>query len=240
MAASGTAAALATADPAGPVIEGLVPASVRAVDTTGDEGMGELFPEELEVISNAVAKRRAEFSTVRWCARRALAELGVDPAPILPGLRGAPGWPAGVVGSMTHCAGYRAAVVARSSTTISLGIDAEPNRPLPDGVLGVISRPEERQHLAELRRRHQGHWDRLLFTIKESVYKTWFPLAERWLDFAEASVRIEPATGTFRAELLVPPPDGTELTAFAGRFAQNQELVVSAIVLERSAGQVQS
>ncbi len=49
----------------------------------------------------------------------------MPPAPILPGQRGAPRWPAGVVGSMTHCAGYRAAVVARADEVTSLGVDAE-------------------------------------------------------------------------------------------------------------------
>jgi 4'-phosphopantetheinyl transferase EntD len=36
-------------------------------------------------------------------------------------------------------------------------------------------------------------WDRLVFCAKEAVYKTWFPLAERWLGFDEADVTIDAA-----------------------------------------------
>jgi 4'-phosphopantetheinyl transferase EntD len=186
------------------------------------------------VISKAVTKRRLEFTTVRACARAALAELGVPPAPILPGLRGAPGWPDGVVGSMTHCAGYRAAAVASRSLAASVGIDAEPHGPLPEGVLQAIARPEEQSWLAELAGGVPGvHWDRLLFSMKESVYKAWFPLTARWLDFDEASITVDPAAGTFLARLLVPGPvlGGQELTGFSGRFGVSESLVVSTIAV---------
>lgn len=219
------------------MIERLLPAGVAAADTTTDAGAEELFPAELAVISNAVAKRRTEFSTVRSCARRALAELGVPPGPILPGLRGSPTWPAGIVGSMTHCAGYRAAAVARAGQVAGLGIDAEPHGPLPAGVLELVTRPEERVHLAELADRvgPVRHWDRLLFSIKEAVYKAWFPLTSTWLDFGEASVRIDPEQHRFQARLQVPGPivEGQQLSTFHGRFLIDQGLVLTAIVLSR-------
>jgi 4'-phosphopantetheinyl transferase EntD len=59
-----------------------------------------LFPEKEAVISRAVGKRRREFRTVRHCARRALTELGLPPAAVLPGERREPVWPPGVVGSL--------------------------------------------------------------------------------------------------------------------------------------------
>ncbi len=137
--------AVAAPDPArAGVIERLLPDWVRAVDTTADASEDTLWPAERAVLERAVPKRRIEFATVRVCARAALAELGVPPAAILPGPRGAPGWPPGIVGSMTHCAGYRGAAVARQRVRrASIGIDAEPHGPLPDGVLAAIARPEE-------------------------------------------------------------------------------------------------
>lgn len=216
------------------MIERLLPSWVRAVETTQDAAEDTLFPAERAVVSKAVAKRRLEFTTVRACARAALAELGVPPAPILPGVRGAPGWPDGVVGSMTHCAGYRAAAVAWGRSAASIGIDAEPHGPLPDGVLGAIARPEEQSRLAELAVSAPGvHWDRLLFSMKESVYKAWFPLTGRWLDFEEASVTVDPAAATFRARLQVPGPvlGGRELTGFTGRFEVSDTLVLTAIAV---------
>jgi 4'-phosphopantetheinyl transferase EntD len=106
------------------VLERILPATVRSVHTRTDPPV-ELFPSEAALLVTAVEKRRQEFATVRHCARLALAELGVAPAPILPGIRGAPIWPDGIVGSMTHCTGYRAAAVGRTTQVGGIGIDAE-------------------------------------------------------------------------------------------------------------------
>jgi 4'-phosphopantetheinyl transferase EntD len=228
------------------MIARILPDWVVSRERTTDVGEDELFPAERETLTRAVARRRAEFSTVRACARQALAELGLPPVPILPGERGAPQWPDGVVGSMTHCDGYRAAVVARAGQAVGLGVDAEPHGPLPDGVLGLVSLPEERTRLAALTDAEPAvHWDRLLFTVKESVYKVWFPITRRWLDFSGASVEFEPVggsspdgeprTGRFTAELQVPGPEvnGAELKRLAGRYLVSDGLVISAIVLAR-------
>lgn len=216
------------------MISEILPDWVAVAESRRDGFEDGLYPEERQLVSKAVDRRRAEFATVRHCARLALAELGRPPAPILSGERGAPRWPAGVVGSMTHCDGYRAAVLAEQARAVSIGVDAEPDGPLPDGVLRLVGRPEELDQLAELSAgQPERHWDRLLFTMKESVYKAWFPLTGRWLDFQEASVRIDP-TGAFVAELLVPGPRlaGVELRAFHGRFLVTGGLVLSAIVLQ--------
>ena len=109
----------------------------------------ELAPlaEEEPLIAKSVAKRRNEFVTVRYCARQALGELGVPPVPILKGDKGEPCWPDGVVGSLTHCEGYRGAAVGRRAEVRSVGIDAEPHDVLPKGVLDAISLPAERAGL---------------------------------------------------------------------------------------------
>jgi len=218
------------------VIERLLPAGVAAVEAHDDPPDEVLFPAEQAAVERAVAGRRAEFSTVRICARAALGQLGLPATPIVPGRRGAPCWPAGVVGSMTHCAGYRAAAVAFGRDVASLGIDAEPNAALPPGVLSLVARPEERAWLAEQAVAWPGvHWDRLLFSAKEAVYKAWFPLTGRWLDFHEASVAIDPFGRSFTAGLLVPGPvvAGRALTEFAGRFLVADGLVLTAIALRR-------
>ena len=86
-------------------------------------------------------------------------------------------WPAGIRGSMTHCAGYAAAAVGPISRISAIGIDAEPDAPLPDGVLDLVATAAERDRLAVTPRKPDiPHWDRLLFSAKEAVYKAWFPL----------------------------------------------------------------
>ncbi|MGW2231406.1 4'-phosphopantetheinyl transferase family protein [Streptomyces formicae] len=212
---------------------------VTVVETRVDPPDAVLFPEEAAVVANSVAKRRDEFTTVRHCARTALAGIGVPPAPILPGQRGAPRWPDGVVGSMTHCAGYRAAVVARAAEVASLGIDAEPAEPLRDpDVLKLVADESERAALKALGAAHPDTpWDRLLFSAKESVYKTWFPLTGRWLGFEEARVELV-SDGTFTARLLVEGPvvEGVELKVFSGQWAVRDGIAATAIVLPFTTG----
>ncbi|PRH77958.1 phosphopantetheinyl transferase [Streptomyces solincola] len=209
----------------------LLPAEVAWSETSADRLDVPLFAEEEACLTRVVAKRRAEFTTVRACARDALASLGYPPAPLVPGERGAPSWPAGVVGSMTHCDGYRAAVVARADEVAALGIDAEPDAPLPEGVLEAIALPEDLAALAALPPGGPA-WDRVLFSAKEAVYKAWFPIAREFLNFTEAVVVIS-AEGTFEARILVPGPDflGRPLAGFSGRWAAGDGLVLTAIAV---------
>jgi 4'-phosphopantetheinyl transferase EntD len=216
------------------VIEELLPVEVAAVDTREELLDIELFPQERLAVGRAVEKRRREFVTARACARQALTRLGLPPAPIATGERGQPLWPEGVVGSITHCAGYRACALARARDLAGVGIDAEPNEPLPEGVLREIARVEERPRLVELARAEPGvHWDRLLFSAKEAVYKVWFPIAQCWLGFEDAVLTFDPVTGLFRARLLKRwPCGGGRLPAvIEGRWLAREGLVLAAIAL---------
>jgi 4'-phosphopantetheinyl transferase EntD len=221
------------------VIGDILPPQVAAAEAFGDLPDVVLFPGEEDVISGAVDKRRNEFATARACARDALAQLGLPPVPIVPGWRGAPQWPPGVVGSITHCAGYRASAVARDRDVVTIGLDAEPHDDLPSGVLGAVASAREQTRLAALAAaRPDVCWDRLLFSAKESVYKAWFPLTRRWLDFEEASVDIDPVSRTFTARLMVDGPvvNGAPLTGFDGRWLVRDGLIVTAIVIPRKDG----
>ncbi|GAA1351400.1 4'-phosphopantetheinyl transferase family protein [Saccharothrix algeriensis] len=215
------------------MITDILPPAVAAEDTFTDHEV-ELFPEEERLVANAVDKRRREFTTGRHCARTALGRLGVAPAPLLPGERRAPVWPEGVVGSITHCAGYRAAAVGLTSEIRTIGIDAEPNEPTPPGVLGAIALPPELAMVSRLGAAgNKVAWDRLLFSAKETVYKAWFPLTRLWLGFEEAELTINPDDGTFSARILVEPPvvDGAPLTGFTGRWLVREGFVVTAIAV---------
>lgn len=214
------------------MLERLLPAAVAVSETHDDSADALLYPEEEAIVANAVEVRRREFTTGRACARAALAELGIGARPIPCGPRGAPQWPPGVVGSITHCTGFRACAVARTSDLATIGIDAEVDAPLPDGLLADIALPEERERLEVLAGQEPGvSWDRLLFSAKESVYKAWFPLAGRWLGFEDAGVTIDRRRRTFSARLLVPGPvlDGKELTGFSGSWSVREGFVLSAI-----------
>jgi 4'-phosphopantetheinyl transferase EntD len=219
----------------GTVLELLLPHYVAAAETRGLHHEP-LYPEEEAAIARAVTKRREEFTAVRQCARKAMTQLGLPPGPIVPGPHGAPSWPLGVVGSMTHCDGYRGAAVGRAAQVLTIGIDAEPNKPLPPGVLGLVSLPSERAMLTKLSRASSAVcWDRLLFSVKESIYKAWFPLTGRWLGFEDAQVCIDSAAGAFGARLAVPGPaaDCGRAISFCGRWHTDGRLLISAIAVIR-------
>ena len=210
------------------MIERLVPPAVSCEAVRQDTPAAVLFPEEAALLHGATESRRREFSTARHCARAALARLGIAAAPILRGVKHEPLWPEGVVGSITHCRGYRAAAVAFSKNIMTVGIDAEPNGPLPDGVERRVLRGEERQWLAGA----PGGvpWDRVMFSAKEAIYKAWFPLTQRWLGFEDAIVSIDPEGGAFHARLLIDCPQS--LREFTGRFLVEDGLVLTAIALQ--------
>ncbi|MDN5916901.1 MAG: 4'-phosphopantetheinyl transferase superfamily protein [Pseudonocardia sp.] len=215
------------------MIERLVPATVACADTFVDVPDSLMWPAEAALVAGAVEKRRREFGTVRHCARQALAKLGVPPVAVLPGEKREPQWPPNIVGSMTHCAGYRGASVAHRIDALTLGIDAEPHGALPNGVLETIALPRELHLLAALAAADPGTcWDRLLFCAKESTYKAWFPLARRWLGFEDASVDLH-RDGTFTVSLRVPGPlvAGSELRGFAGQWLVHDGLMLTSICL---------
>lgn len=217
------------------MIEAILPPAVHAVECVGTRPDAWLYPAEEAVVARAVVKRRTEFATVRACARDALAVLGEPPVPILPGERGAPGWPPGVVGSMTHTRGYCAAAVARTAALRSVGIDAEPDGALPEGVLDAVSDVAEQEALDAVRPACE-HPDRVLFSAKEAVYKAWFPITGRFLQFHEVDLRLH-ADGRFDAvvRLDVPADSPQWPTSLPGRWFTGEGFVLTAVVTHHPA-----
>jgi 4'-phosphopantetheinyl transferase EntD len=216
------------------MLELILPAGVESEERFGEPTGGVLFPEEEQIIARAVQPRRREYATVRSCARACLSRLGYPPAPILPGVGGAPIWPAGIQGSMTHCAGYAGAALGPISRFCGIGIDAEPDAPLPDGVLDLVATPTEHDRLAAVPMESDSpHWDRLLFSAKEAVYKAWFPLVGEWLDHQQAEIIFYPQAGNFTAllsrdGLIV---DGRHTRRLHGRWVRERGILLTAVVL---------
>lgn len=219
------------------MIESILPNGVVAAELFEDPPGLEPHPLEAPLVAKAVDKRKREFTSARHCARVAMNKLGLEPAPIMRGTSGAPQWPKGIVGSLTHCDGYRGAVLGFALQVRSVGIDAEPHGPLPDGVLDAVSLPAERSWLSGAG--SELHWDRLLFCAKEATYKAWEPLTGRWLGFEDAHITFEQTgsgselSGTFHSDLLVPGETvaGPPLTSFDGRWLVADGLIVTAIAV---------
>lgn len=222
------------------MIERILPAGVTSSEAFDDEAPAVLYPAEAALMAGRRARRRRQFATGRALARRCLTQLGHSPAPLLPGPGGAPRWPACVVGSITHCEGYRAAVVSHASRHTALGIDAEPAGPLPKGVLGLITSPSERECLSALAAADGSvPWERVFFSAKEAVYKAWYPATGIWLAFRDATLTLS-ADGTFTAELRPPQaaPAAVDVV-YEGRWLVARSLVLTAVA-RQAAGDVRA
>ncbi|MBH0775216.1 4'-phosphopantetheinyl transferase Npt [Nocardia bovistercoris] len=219
------------------MIENILPSGVAASELLAYPEDLAPHPAEEHLIAKSVDKRRRDFIGARHCARRALEQLGEEPVAIGKGERGMPLFPRGVVGSLTHCEGYRAAALTHKLRFRSVGIDAEPHEALPEGVLDSVSLAPERKWLAA--NDSALHLDRLLFCAKEATYKAWFPLTLRWLGFEDAHITFTVdensggGSGTFHSELLIPgqaTDGGVPLTSFDGRWLIGGGLILTAIV----------
>jgi 4'-phosphopantetheinyl transferase EntD len=224
------------------LLEAVLPSSVIVVETREDHLDVELFPEEELALGRAVDKRRREFVTGRACAREALAQLGLPATPVGSGPHGEPLWPPGVVGSITHCEGYRACAVARSNAVLALGIDAERDARVSEEVWEDIAHGSEQELRTRAPEARGPHLDAVLFSAKEAIYKAWFPLERRWLGFDDVLVSVDPAAGTFTARLLVPAPQrgGAPFKDLAGRWATDGGIVVTAVAVAPRSGRARA
>jgi 4'-phosphopantetheinyl transferase EntD len=214
----------------------VLPPQVECHELRGEDCLGsyQLIGGEEGLIERAIPRRRAEFGAVRHCARQALSCLGHYDVAVLSDENGAPLWPEGIVGSMTHATGYCAAAVTSSLDFCSVGIDAEEHRALSEDVLDLVSSHEERLLLRTSRAFDERIcWDAVLFSSKEAVYKTWYPLMHRWLGFDDVLVEIDAKTSRFIARILHDPllVRGRAQRELEGRYVVDAEIIITAVTV---------
>ena len=194
----------------------------------------ELFEQEVSAIGpRAVEKRKLEFAAGRNCARKALQRLGLERCPIPSGPMGEPIWPPNIVGSITHCASYCAAAVAFASDVRGIGIDVETHAPLPAGVADIVCVDSEQDWISIAPAADSVAWGTVIFSAKESLFKAWYPLLGRWLDFSDARLAIDAKSRSFIATLHCSTLDEAQIDAnpVAGYFEVAHGLVFTAVVL---------
>ncbi len=208
----------------------IVPPAAIAVEVCDAGQASDLFPEEARLLGNVSEKRRVEFCLGRSCAHQALARLGTEPQPILRGASREPIWPNGIVGSITHCDGFYAAAVAWKQNIAGFGIDAEPIRPVSQDLLRLIATETEVSSICRLEQSaHRSiPWQLLLFSAKESIFKTWFPLVGTWLDFTQVTVEFSETDSGFRASISELPTEAASLSGrIEGRFIVGKTHVIT-------------
>jgi 4'-phosphopantetheinyl transferase EntD len=216
------------------MITGLFPDGV--VTVTGSPTLAvRLLPEEEACVRRAVPRRRSEFAAGRACAREALRQLGITGFPLVAGVDRAPIWPTGVIGSLTHCEGLCGVAVARQGAIRSLGLDAEAAAALPEDLVHRVCTAAEIRWARTAAAPTGGDWFTLMFSAKESVYKCWYPIMRRNLDFPDVQLTIDAPsmsfTVTFAAQQGRDLPKGMTL---AGRFAVTRGHVLTAAIMTLS------
>jgi 4'-phosphopantetheinyl transferase EntD len=157
-----------------------------------------LLPDEEAQFRSSAPKVRRRSGAARSVARSLLKSLGLPETAILRSASGAPIWPHGIVGSLAHDEDIAIAAVAASHQFSALGIDVEPATRLPPEIIEMVTTPRERERYAT-----EVIESRLLFAVKESIYKALNPLDGRFLDFQDIEVDIPAKLGRTRNGAIV-------------------------------------
>jgi 4'-phosphopantetheinyl transferase EntD len=158
----------------------------RAVQP-GDEFA--LSPSETFHLGGAISVVRRRSGAARVVARALLHRLGSSSFDLPRTSNGAPRWPNGFVGSLSHDSELAVAAVAIQYPIESVGIDVEPSLPLPAELIETVATPAEMIQLGT-----DLLSGRLLFSIKEAVYKATNPIDGLFLDYHDVEVDLDKFT----------------------------------------------
>ncbi len=207
------------------VIAELFPVGVSTFYSAQLRQSAELFPEEETATGGMIEKRRDEFRHGRYCARAAMATMGIAPVAIPKGADRAPIWPRGLAGSISHTGMTAAAAVTRSTTFQSIGLDLETADALTPEIAAMVCRPTENAD-------GDGAQAKLLFCIKESIYKCLYPVMHSYIDFLEMEVLYDRGTNGFAAISHTASCPAELAARLKGRFTTDFGYVISAAWLK--------
>ena len=151
-------------------------------------GAEELTANEKLLTGTFSNKRLKDFSTGRFCARKALAQIGYGPDDILMGDDKQPLWPSGTIGSISHSKYLTGAVVGLASQFRSIGLDVETMGKITAEMWRMLYTETEQDFLNSCPYQDLAYYTTLLFSFKESFYKLQFPLTHTFLEFTDVEV----------------------------------------------------
>jgi len=202
-----------------------------AIVSGEDQASYTLHPEEARILSpRACGRKRVEFASGRAAAHFALKQIGFEnPPPVLRGQKGEPIWPDGIVGSITHCYPWSVAVAVKRSNRVAIGVDLETMEGIQGTDISDLVCGE-----AELDWVRGGNLQErltMIFSAKEAVYKAFYPLCRRYIDFKEVELTWFPGQYRFQGKFLA--PFGANLPrghACAVHCCSHAELVFSCLI----------
>ncbi len=186
---------------------------------------------EESLTANMAPARKRQFRAGRHCARRTLAALGINDFPILMGRHREPLWPPEIAGAISHCIDHCGAAAAVKGAIAGVGFDVETPGPVgPEVVDLVCTEPEKRWVTAEAPG-DPALWFRLIFSAKESVYKSMCPYFGPSLEFHDLEIDFRGAPERFTPRFKVALPAPLERMDFRGRFAITDACVLTGVTV---------
>jgi 4'-phosphopantetheinyl transferase EntD len=210
----------------------LFPPGALTAELLGEGDDGALLPEEDRFLSSqAAVQRRQEFAAGRMCARLLLAQLHIRDFPLRMAADRQPLWPESIVGSITHTAGFCAAVVAEKTQFRALGIDSEPAGSVKSELWYRLFTAKETVWLSSLDEPHQALAATLIFSAKEAFYKLQYPMAGQKLGFLDATVDVHwhLQRGSFRIH--APGAVVAQASVLEGRYLFHDRFVTTGMAL---------
>ncbi|HXG07994.1 MAG TPA: 4'-phosphopantetheinyl transferase superfamily protein [Nitrososphaera sp.] len=145
-----------------------------------------LLDEEMDSFSLPAIERRRASGAARRLARELMNSMGAGNLPIPRSKFGTPIWPEEIVGSIAHDNQVAVAAVGLRRDLSAVGIDIEPAEPLPPDILELVATSQEQRAIVG-----NQLGAKLLFVIKEAVFKATYPLDHRFLDFHDIEVDLD-------------------------------------------------
>lgn len=194
-----------------------------------------LCAEEEALVARAVQKRIREFRAGRNCAHKLFRQAGIQCNALLKGKQREPNWPDGWVGSISHTKGLCVVAIAPKNQYQSIGLDVEQATPLDPNVLSLICSNEEQNRIRQISQSGGQNlasvpYSKIIFSAKESIHKTYFPLNYHTLDFLDADVVLDINSGKFSAT--IHNPESTPrvpISDLEGRYTIDEKHVATFI-----------
>lgn len=150
-------------------------------------------------LQRASARRRLEFAAGRACARAICSVLGRYDADLGISASGAPVWPRGLVGTITHSRKMALAAGASARDYENIGIDTEIVGHIEDGILDLLFSRREIEFLESLRSPQREMVKTALFCSKEAFFKAKTAMQKLFNSPIEIEIEIDVdiSNGTF-------------------------------------------
>jgi len=176
-------------------------------------------------------QRRLEYISGRRCVHFAMEQAGFFNLPVLTNPDRSPNWPSSITGSITHSNSNAAALIASPSQYVKgLGIDIENlKRIVNPNISNHVLNPEEQNHW--FTRKSTGLQNlKIIFSIKECIFKCFYPRHRIYLGFMDAVI-LDLKENSFKAVLTKSPVTGnlTEME-ISGKLQITKDVIFSSIL----------